>query len=85
MISVTKVKELMEKEKKRANIEMYIEVAEDKNKDVHVLAKRNDGEYVVWTAINTGGVKTSYEAFYNGLYTPDLMEAVNDFRKRVLG
>lgn len=80
-----KAENLIKKEEKRLGV-YVIEARESSNKDVHILSKREyDGEYCVWTAFCTGDSETSYEAFYNGFYTDVLMEAVEEFTKRVYG
>lgn len=78
-----KAENLIKKEGKRLGV-YVIEARESSNKNVHILSKREcDGEYCVWTAFYTGDPETSYEAFYNGFYTDVLMEAVEEFTKRV--
>lgn len=78
-----KLKDLIQKEEKRLNVSV-IGVEKGKNNNAYILArKKSNGEYCVWTSFYTGEIETSYEGFYSGEYTFELMEAIKEFTNRV--
>lgn len=70
--------------RKEKDLNIYIiEILHDEKGNVHILAKKEaNGEYAIWTSYFTGELKTSYVDFYDGIYTYDVKEAVNEYMKR---
>lgn len=76
-----KIIELIQEKETELNI-YVIEYKADPKGDVHFLCKRESrGDYAVWSAFS---IDKAFDNFYSGFYTENLMDAINEFKNRLV-